>query len=190
MRVITPEPFTVYKFEELSEQAQQRAIESIVEMLQQSWDSRDIEQVGEVILYTFAQKLGTPGLEEWGFGDFPGIPGTTLAEWDLDRSQTVKFQGVLTRENAPSLPWANGITSVILNDRNYQKKIHVSWDYYAAGEPDDAAVQAMSDAVGAALVDAWDSGNQEAEYRTSEEFAVEWINDAEPEFREDGTLYT
>lgn len=192
MRIITT-TVTVYTFDELSEEAQEKAIEGIREKKSGPWwDSADNDTIGEDILYTFADKIGTPGREKFGVGDFPGITNVELRGWDLDRGQSVSFAGHLTRDNAPALPWVDGMDCVhLVHDRGYRHGITCTWDY-GTEVPDEAitaAEDAMEQAIRDAMSDAWKAGNDAMEYMTGEEAARDWIEGNEPEFTEDGELY-
>jgi hypothetical protein len=113
MRTIT---IDVYPFEELSEQAQQRAIEAVREKLSGDWwDFSDNDDVAAVMVAELARLLGTPGAADYGVYDFPGIPGVQLDGWSLDRGQNIAVSGRLNRDNAPNLPWADGISHVSLS---------------------------------------------------------------------------
>lgn len=108
-----------YKFAELGEAAQAKAVEIIAEKLGGDWwDQNNTDTVGEAIRYEFAAKLGLPDAVEYGPGDFPGIPGITLDSWDVDRG-SIGFSGQLTRENAPALNWPTAVESVRLNDTRW-----------------------------------------------------------------------
>lgn len=73
---------TVYPFDELSEEAQAAAVKAVQEKLSGSWwDTSDTEDIGNTIAYAFAGELGTPGVEDHGPADFPGISGVTLEGW-------------------------------------------------------------------------------------------------------------
>jgi len=182
---------TVYTLDELEPAAQERAVETVREKLGGDWwDSHNIEAVGEVMVYTFAEKIGTPGREEWGVADFPGIDGIKLDGWDLDRGQTILFSGTLTRENAPALPWLDGIVSVELNAR----RDYVDVDVIESDDPEVRNTtreesRAMREAVETAMHAAWIAGEAEAEYITSAENAREDIEANERRFLADGTLY-
>lgn len=104
-----------FTFDELSDQAKATAVESIAEKLGGDWwDSDDIERVSRTIVYKLGEVLTSPGWDTFGEGDFPGVAGVTLDGWDIERGQHVALNGDLTRENAPSLPWADGVASISL----------------------------------------------------------------------------
>lgn len=191
MRIITT-TVTVYTFDELTEEAQEKAIEGIREKKSGPWwDSFDNDTIGEEILYTFADKIGTPGREKFGPGDFPGITDVELRGWDLDRGQSVDFAGRLTPDNAPALPWVDGMDAVDVGERGYRHGVVCQWDYETEGTPEvrQAAEDAMEQAIRDAMSDARKAGNDAMEYMTGEESAREWIEANGPEFTEDGELY-
>jgi hypothetical protein len=201
MRTVTPEEFAVYKLDELEPDARQRAIEGVAGKLGGDWwDSADTDDISDVIRWTLAEKFGTPGYDQYGVGDFPGIPGVTLAEWDLERSEHLGLTGVLDRENAPALPWAAGVEDVVLSSARYGTDIDVRWDEDALDpdqERDLTVVRAecleqagaVRAAVETAISEAISAGRAEMEYKTSAEYAKQWIEANETEFLADGTLY-
>lgn len=186
---------TVYKYGELSKAAQAKAVESAREKLSGPWwDSTDNEEISETIAYAFAQQLGTPGHATYGEADFPGIPGINLAGWDLERGESVEFKGKLTRENAPALPWVDGIVAVHLNDSphfGFRESAHVVWDDV---EPYEDAQKAADSDMGQAARDAmraaWEAGRTQMDYKCGDEYAREWIEGNEPAFTEDGALHS
>lgn len=182
---------TVYSYGELTSDAQAKAIESVCEMLVASWDSDEIEAVGQTMVYTLAEKLRSPGWDTYGPVDFPGIDGVTLDGWDLERGQYLVLSGHLDRDNAPALPWADGVESVRLDPK---RDYTVVWAEPAddAPWPETAgyisACEALVTAVKDAMHAAWVAGRDESEYLTGEEYAREWIDGNEPEFDESGSL--
>lgn len=192
-RTIT-ETRTVFKFEELDERAQQRALDTIAgKLVGDWWDQHDNDDIAATMVYTFAEKLRAPGCDKYGVGDFPGIAGVKLEEWDLDRGQTIKFKGHLDRDNAPGLPWAEGIEAVVLTAYRWENNLHVETDWEVPETDEEATrvsalVEAMRDAVEDALHTAWRAGRDEMEYKGGEEYARDWVEANEPEFDEDGDL--
>jgi len=180
--------WTTFAFEELSEEAQTRAVETIADKLAGDWwDMGDTEAVSEIMLYTLAERFKSPGWDTYGSGDFPGIDGLTVEGWDVDRSE-YDLRGWVTRRNAPGLPWVEGIDSVGVNPRGWYDPHPVDYDndeespeLLAAAE---VIVQAIEDAIHAALK----AGRTEVEYLGSEERAREYIEINEPEFTEEGDL--
>lgn len=189
MRTITT-IVTVYPYDELSDEAKLAAVRNVSEKLNGPWwDSHDNERLAETMVWEFARGLKSPGWDRYGPGDFPGITGVELAEWDLDRGQTIKFKGTLTRDNAPALPWTRDIESVTLNHPDLSAAVVVDPDLTAPGELPGEAEQAMCTAVKAAVRVAWRAGRTENDYMESDEYARDWIEVDEPEFTVDGQLY-
>jgi hypothetical protein len=201
MRVINPDEFTVYGLDELDADAQQKAIEHVAAKLGDDWwDSHDIQDITDVMMYALADELGAPNLGEWGVADYPGIDGVDPDGWDLDRGSYLGLKGTLTRENAPKLPWQPGLVEVLLSTGRDYTTVDVQWDEDER-DPEqerdltvvreeckmlaDAMEQAVERAMGAALA----AGRKELEYKTSEEYARETIEANGYEFLEDGTMY-
>ncbi len=202
---------TVYQLAELTTEAQARAVEAIAEKLASVWwDDHDNEAIGETIRYSLAGTFKTPGHDTYGCGDFPGIPNVTVVGWDLDRGQYVQVKGTLDRTNAPGLPWVDPAGSIILTDGRNGTEVeiieadgpdctcdHGGWEStHDAGCPErsyvgltDAEIENLAEAVTDAIHAAWIAGRQEAEYKSSAEYAREWIESNEMEFLEDGTAY-
>lgn len=202
-----------YSFAELSEAAQKKAVETVAEKLSGDWwDESDNDDIHDLIVYTFAQEIGAPDVVNWGQGDFPGIPGIKLESWSCNHMQGdhVGFAGRLTRENAPALPWADGIDCVELeNPWRGGTRITVELVYtqcvcdpWAGREPTceahdesneettDSQQEAMRDAIESAIRKAHQAGYKEVEYKGSSEYAREWIECTEPEFTEEGDLFS
>jgi len=190
MRTVTADDFDVYTLDELEPEARRRAIGEVAEKLGSTWwDSNDNDDISDVMRYTLANKFGTPGHGDFGVGDFPGITGVTLQSWDLDRGNYIGLTGVLTRQNAPALPWTDGVEQVALREGNEYTSIDVEFDDTLA-EPDmelvnDQMTEAITDAMHEALRD----GRAEMEYKTGEEYAAGFIEGNGLEFLEDGTQY-
>jgi len=207
MRTITT-TVTVYSFDELSADAQEKAVANIQEKLSgASWDSHDIEDISATMLYALAAAVRSPGWDTYGEGDFPGIDGVRLEGWDLEGGQSINVAGTLTRENAPALPWCAGIGSVNLEAKRDHTYITVEdtepdctctddvWlSEHDAGCPFTAPNPATAEqrdtlieAVRDALRTAWQAGRDELEYKTGEEYARQQADDME--FTEDGRFY-
>lgn len=138
---------------------------------------------------------------------FPGIDRVTVHEWDLDRGQVLALSGWLDRDNAPGLPWVEGIESVQLTPiRRGGTEVDVvtsepectcpaeTWRH----EPDCAPVTspvvpdqvaALHDAVADAIHAAWAAGRDELEYRSSAEHARHRAHNDDFEFTVDGEPY-
>lgn len=199
-----------YSFAELDEAAQRKALEAVAERRSGVWwDATDNELIGEVITMAFAESIGAPGTDKYGVSDYPGITGVKLESWccNYDQGDHAGFAGHLTRENAPKLPWADGIASVTLESPcNHTSKWFVMDEaecicdgFSSVREPDceahtpnpasESQVQAMRDAIDAALHAAHRAGYDEIEHIGSEDSAREWIDSNEPEFEKDGSLF-
>ena len=204
---------TVYKLDELSDDAQQKAIDGIRERLGGAWwDSSDNDDIRDTMQYALAENFGTPGRQQYGIADYPGIPGVSIDGWDLDRGQSLVLAGTLDRANAPKLPWVDGIGAVKLEARRDHTYITVEDDEPECTCPDstfgwpqlhqsgcptvtpssvtDAQRFGLKEAVLDVIRAAWRAGEQEMEYKTSSEYAREWIEANETEFTEDGSLYS
>lgn len=192
MREIT---IKLYELDELSPDARARAIETLREKLGGDWwDSADDDDIRDVMVATLAEKLGTPGVHDFGVSDFPGIPFVTVDGWSLDQRQALAVSGGLERGNAPALPWTDEFDSVTLtSERSDGTRIDVNLSCTC---PDDHVMCAglergddtgpMEQAVRDALSAAWSAGEKEAEHKASEESAVAAAEGRE--FTEDGDL--
>jgi hypothetical protein len=202
MRTIKPEEFAVYQLDELEPDARRKAIEDMAERLAgEWWDQHDNADIRAVIVYTLAEQLRSPGWDKYGEGDFPGIDGIRVDAWDLDRGQSLGLTGVLNRENAPALPWADGVAQAELASASWSgTMIDVEWDEDAL-DPDqerdptvvreecrDLAVR-VREAIEAAISEALAPGVKESEYKGSAEYAEQHIEANGCEFLADGTLY-
>jgi hypothetical protein len=184
-RIITTS-VTVYKYDELADAAKAKAVEQVQEMFVRTWDSHDVERINETLVYAFAEKLRAPGWDTYSVSDYPGIDGIALLGWDLERGESVEFQGTLNRENAPALPWVDGIESVVLRHPDYWRPVQVETD----SEADlSSVIKIMAAAVDTAIRATWEVGRAEMDYLEGDEYAKEWIEGNEPEFHKDGTLY-
>jgi len=184
---------TVYTFDELSEDAQEKAVEEVRGKFAGAWwDSDDNDAVEGAILVSLGDQLGEPKAADYGSGDYPGIPHVTLTGWDLERGGTVQLNGYLDRENAPRLPWTDGMVQVNLDSkRRDDTSITVESNELdddgvtPTAEAVDAIVQAVRNAMSVAIA----AGRTEYEYKTSEEYAREWCEGNSHEYNEDGSLY-
>lgn len=180
----------LFKYDELPDEAKGKAVQQISEKLTGPWwDSHDDEALAEVMMWALAHELRTPGVSNYGPGDFPGIDGIKLAGYDMGRGQMLTYKGHLTRDTAPALPWADGIDSVALSHPDYTRTVEANIapaddGPEVPGDAIDAIVQATRDAI----YTAWKAGRDEHEHMHSEEYARDWIEGNEPEFLEDGTL--
>lgn len=179
---------TVYTFDELTDEAKDRAVELVREKLAGSWwDSSDTTDIANVIVMSFAEEIGTPGADVFGVADFPGIDGITLDAWNLETG-LVLFNGVLTREAGPKLPWGEtALASVEMRGASHYRTMN---GFYAeGGEKPSEDGQHLFRAIDEAAKTALRTGQDEAEYKTSEAAAREWCEGNEvQEYEEDGTL--
>jgi hypothetical protein len=180
-RTVTPKPFEVFSFDELSEDAQETATEEV----RASYEV-DLDDIGQVIAWALAEALGSPGWDMYGPGDFLGIDGVKLVGWDVGRSWTIQVTGVLTRENAPKLPWVEGADAVHLAT-GYHGCTDVGVSTDDEGDVTPAWVDVMQEEVRDALDFALRAGRNELEYLTGDECARERVG--EYEFLADGSLY-
>ena len=189
MREITTTT-TLYSYYELSEEAQERAIEDRRSLVARTFDTDEQEMVGDAIRYVLATRLETPG---WDVGEVPEIPGLKIVAWDIERFQ-MKLDGTLTRDNAPALPWPAdcwgarlGATNRTWTDlwlRDEETGERTEWMADYDREDVEAFKEALADAIHLALV----AGRDEYEYLTGVELAQEWCEDAGEVFTEDGEL--
>lgn len=185
MREITK---TVYAYDELTNDAKEAAVKAVQAKLDGPWwGSSDTDDIANVIVEEFATQLGTPGVENFGPADFPGIDGVTLEGWSLDNGQYAIFQGLLTRDNAPKLPWVDGIDSV----RLFARRAGTTATPQDGDGPDapEQEHERMAQTIGDAIHAAVKAGADEAEYKTSESAAREWCENNEvQEYLADGQL--
>lgn len=142
-----------WKFTELDDETKAKAVENVAEKLGGDWwDEGDIESVRQVITYQLAEKVKAPDWDTYGSGDFPGIDGVKLDGWDIERGNHVALTGTLTRENAPGLPWVDGVGDVTLTSSNYGTSVNVE-----EGDVPFVCTSCGQDAV-------WDSGYAETKH--------------------------
>lgn len=181
-----------YKFDELSDDARDRALADVAAKLGgEWWDSFHDEQVSDSIMYRLASALRSPGWDSFGEGDFPGIDGVKLIGWDVGRGSHVQVSGRLTRENAPALPWSDAIDGVELGGDAYGTSVTVfeSLDDERSQEALEQACMYFRQAVQDALAEALHAGREQADYMCSTEYAAQWIDGNDPEFYENGSLF-
>lgn len=176
-----------YKFVELSDGAKEVAVSAVAERLSGRFDSHDIESIGETILYKLAEVFRSPGWDTFGEGDFPGINNFGIEGWDLNRGGFVLCRGELNEVNAPGLPWGSSVTDVLLGPVRCGTNVGV-----VAGDDreDRAEIEAMRDAVEGALQAALSAGLEQMESLGSEENARDHIDLNDPDFNEDGSLFS
>lgn len=200
---------TVYRLDELSDQAQERAVEKVREQLYTGFAEHDRADIAVVIVCTLAEKLGTPGRGECGVYDFPSIDGVSLDGWSLDRA-SIALSGTLTRENAPALPWIDSVGEIKLLSKGSDYTIVRLVDVeppctcptdavLAPHEPDCPSLRAivhdmttyhaLDGAALEAIKAALEAGEAEWEHRTSTESARDRAEIDDYEFTADGDLY-
>lgn len=201
MREIEPESFKVYQLAELEPEAREKAIAGVAEKLGGDWwEQSDNDDITAVITAKLAELLGTPEWAEKSVCDVQ-IPGVKVEGWDLERGDSLDLRGVLDRDNAPALLWADGVTEVVLVATRWNgTDIEVRWDEDDR-DPDqerDLTVVRMEcqelaekveATVEAAIHGAKLAGRAELDYKTSAEYAREEIEANEREFYADGSLY-
>lgn len=202
---------TVYRFDELSEDAKAKALEKVREKLSGDWwDQSDNDDIAATMLHTLAAELRSPGWDTHGDDDFPGITGVTIEGWDVEARQSIAVNGQLTRDNAPALPWIDGIDAVELEAKRSDHTLYslletepectcpdTSWlaphepgcPFNAPNPATEAERIALEQAAREAVQAAWQAGYFEMEHKTSEEYAKGWIEANGAEFLEDGTLH-
>jgi len=189
-RTIKTEDFDVYTLDELEPEAREKAINDMAEKLGgEFWDQNDTDDISDVMRYTLANKFGTPGHGDYGVGDFPGIDGVKLVSWDLDRGSYLGLKGTLTRENAPALPWVDGVIEVILTEGRDYTSIDVDFDEELTADDMQLASDTMEEAIRDAMHEAMRDGRAEIEYKSGPEYAAEYLDSGAYEFEADGTLY-
>lgn len=202
---------TVYTYDELSDDVKDKAVSHIRDLLNgEWWDDNDRQDITSTMMSALADKFGTPGREEYGIDDYPGVPGIRIDGWDLDQAETLLVVGQLTRENAPSLPWVDGIESVGLEARRDHVVYSVEDTEADCTCPDTSVIsahedtcatrtsnpatdeqrRALQDATRDAVRAAWQCGYDEMEHKTSEDYARDWVENSEREYTEDGRLYS
>lgn len=202
MEIVTT-TVTVCKFSELTEAAQTRAVELIRQRLSDGWDGADSIDIRDVMIATLAEKIGTPGVMDYGVADFPGIDGVTIDGWDLERHQSLAVSGILTRKNAPALPWTSDVDHVQLTgSRSDFTSVYIEGAELPCSCPgeheqgclaglrqvDGVHLTTMDQAVRDALSAAWSAGEKEGDYKTGEEYARQVAEDHR--FTEDGEIFS
>lgn len=191
MRTITTEAFEVYELGELEPEARLAAIWNVRHQLTGAWwGETDNESIAEEILFGIAVQLASPGWNQYGPGDFPGIDGVELVGWDVERDMAAQLTGRLTRENAPALPWVDSISHVLLQPM--PRGGHTSMEFYGYDSEDETSVDVVGelrDAILTAIEIGLGDGRSQLEYLTSEARAEDDILANGREFYADGRLY-
>jgi hypothetical protein len=184
--VVTTKPVTVYTFAELDPAAQQRAVNALVDQRAgKDYADGEREEIEQTIIFNLARALGTPGWMEHSEEDFPGVPSVELVAWRVNWGPFVAFKGLLTRANAPALPWIDGVDAVML-DHHGGDTTNVG---VLGGESPDE-VRPLHDAAFAAINAARDAGERQHEWLMGEEKARHDCED-DPEwlYHADGKRY-
>lgn len=180
-----------YNFDELSTTAQDKALAEVADHLAGAWwNSSDNDDIAETMLFTLAREFKSPGYDDYGPADFPGIEGLTVEEWDIERG-TYKLGGCLTPTTAPALPWKNGPAQFNFNrdGSSYLDWGDLEYDDSYTDKFKSLAYEGFDKVIRDAIAAALKAGAAEVEYKISEEYAREWIDGNDPQFNEDGTLH-
>lgn len=184
-----------YTIDELHEQFPDVYADALGKLDSALWsDDVHRDQVADSIRYEFGRAVGEPTVERYGEGDYPGVPDTRLRWWAvLERGEHAVFDGQLTRETAPALPWHDWIESVRLDAGRYYTSVQVEESedapYLGWNKPVpelDKVIETMREAVHEAMRRALDAGTKTAEHLSSEEYLVEYARDNGLEFDEHG----
>lgn len=153
------------------------------------------EEVPEVLTYGIAGGFKTPGWDTYGQGDFPGIPGISIDEWDMEYGREyLRLEGTLCREDAPGLPWPEDCDRARFGRANRdwtgshrELLLEDSYPEWIADEERED-VQAFWARLDEIIADALLDARKEVEYRQSEESFLEDALCNDWEFDEDGIL--
>ncbi len=118
-----------YKYDELTDEAKAKAVEEVANRFAGPWwDEHDNAAIREVLVYSFAEQLKTAGWDTYGPGDFPGIDSVSVVGFQVGYAPYVSFNGTLTRENAPGLPWHDHADTIELSggQRDDTTRVHVA----------------------------------------------------------------
>lgn len=73
-----------FKYDELSDVAKLKAVETIAEKLGGDWwDDDDNNNLREVMVWTLADQLKSPDWDKFGVGDFPGIDQVSVEGFNI-----------------------------------------------------------------------------------------------------------
>lgn len=178
---------TIFRFSELTEEAQATALEEVQQRLGE-WIESD--ELAEVMAETLGFELGH---HQGGLGE--PLIGIELGEWSIDRNgrDYLTIEGSLHRNTTPNLPWPADCSYARFGRRNreWNGNDRDLWldDAYPEwmADTDREDVQAFFDAVDDVIAKALAAGCSEYDYRFSEECAREYLDANDPEtFNEDG----
>ena len=181
----------LFALEELGETARQDAIEAMASRVYEWTEASDL---ASTIVYAIADALKTPGWDTYGEGDFPGVRGLELWEWDVERLE-ITARGSLTRETAPALPW--GMFTVFHFGDRSSSDPRAGYDdedgywtevgtWTVKPEADREAFDILEQAIREALHDGIVAARDELEYLCSEAAIVETCEANGQEFTVDG----
>ena len=181
----------LFTLDELGDTARQDAIEAMASRVYQWTEASDL---ASTIVFEIAHALQTPGRDDYGPGDFPGIDGLELWEWDVERLD-ITARGSLTLESAPALPWGMLESYRLGGGHDYAAAYYTDKDGYWIEvaeflDEDDAAIplafNILEQAIREALHDGIVAARDELEYRCSEAAIIEDCEANEQEFTVDG----
>jgi hypothetical protein len=177
----------VYRFRELTREAQNHAVAALMEARAgKGWTDAEARDIVTTMMCDLQAHLRSPG---WT-GDGYEIPGVTLTAWRTEHQPFIALDGVLTRDTAPALPWPDDdrISAVELASSDAGTNVGVH-----AGHGDDLAdkVRALHQAMFDHVNHALDAGVEQAEWLVGEELTRErcetydytWL------YLQDGTPY-
>ena len=170
---------TTYSFSELSEDAQEKAIDTHAQFLNEVMDS---DEIAEVMNWKLADSVG--------YTDMDNVNECPLKvyDWDLGYSQGshVGIKGEATREQCPNLAWINGVGSVSLSYHHYYGQQVTLYDI--EGEELDDVNEDFKDSIYSLSQDLMRAGYAEIEYQTSRESVIESIEANGCDFHENGDI--
>jgi len=179
----------LFALDELGDTARQEAIEAMANRVYEWTEASDLACT---IVYAIAAALKSPGWDTYGSGDFPGVDGLELWEWDVERLE-ITARGSLTRESAPALPWG---MFTVFHFESPSREAHAgnqgedgywtdagNWSDHG---PECHAFGILEQAIREALHDGIVAARDELEYLCSEAAIVEDCEANEQEFTEDG----
>ena len=179
----------LFTLDELGETARQEAIEAMAGRVDEWTEASDL---ASIIVYGIAEALKSPGWDTYGSGDFPGVDGLELREWDVERLE-ITARGSLTRETAPALPWGMFTEYQFHTSRCDPHAAYDDEDGYSvkvgnfAGTDDErAALGILEQSIREALHDGIVAARDELEYLCSEAAIVDECEANEQEFTVDG----
>lgn len=168
---------TTYAFDELTPEAQGRAIDAVLELEAEAIDHTD--DIDATIKEAWAFALAEDG---GGEGSRPDLE-SMVTGWDTGRGESVELVGTLYQNTSPKLPWPSGE-----NEARIEFFGEDSGAFHISGVDSDLARVRLEDAVKLAIYAAIKAGRSQYEYYGSEEHARAEIEINEFEFTEEGKL--